>query len=515
MLPPYHHEPFTDFSIQENRHSFEKALLQLERQLGQEHPLLIQGEEIFTEEKIISYNPAKKDEVIGVVAKANKELAEKAIKSAEETFHTWKKVDSKERASLLVKAAAIVRKRKHEFSSLLVKEAGKPWNEADADTAEAIDFMEYYARQMIEIAKGKSVCSRSGEANEHTYIPRGVTVTIPPWNFALAIMVGTTVAPIVAGNTVILKPASNTPVIAAYFVDVLKEAGLPPGVLQFLPGSGEEIGNYLVKHPKVSLITFTGSKEVGTYIYEQAASVRPQQTHLKTVLAEMGGKDTIIVDKESDLDIAVDAILTSAFGFSGQKCSAGSRVVAHEKIYDQVLEKSVQKAKELKVGNPALHDTNVGPVIDQSAYDKIMHYIHLGKTEARLVTGGKGTDATGYFIQPTIFADAPPTSTIMQEEIFGPVVAFTKASHFQHALDIANNTEYGLTGAIISNNRSHIQQAKEDFHVGNLYINRNCTGAIVGYQPFGGFNMSGTNAKAGGPDYLLLYMQAKTISEKF
>lgn len=375
--------------------------------------------------------------------------------------------------------------------------------------------MKYYGRQMLKLKDGVEVNSRPIEANRFNYIPLGVGVVISPWNFAFAIMCGTTVAALVSGNTVILKPASATPVVAAKFVEVLEEAGLPAGVLSYLPGSGSEVGDYLVDHPKTRFISFTGSRDVGVRIYERASKVNPGQIWLKRVIAEMGGKDTIVVDDEADLELAAQSIVTSAFGFSGQKCSACSRVVAVGDAYEKVLERTVELAKELIVGDPAKRETFVGPVIDQAAYDKIMHYIEIGKKEGRLLLGGEGDNSKGFFVQPTIFADVDPKAVIMQEEIFGPVVAFTKAKDFDEAIAIANNTEYGLTGSVISNNREHVEKAKEDFHVGNLYINRGCTGAIVGYQPFGGFNMSGTDSKAGGPDYLILHMQAKTITEQF
>ncbi|MGM7723352.1 L-glutamate gamma-semialdehyde dehydrogenase [Metabacillus sp. Hm71] len=513
MTTAYKHEPFTDFSIEENRIAFEKALANVNEIMGRDYPLVINGERVSTENKIISYNPANKEEVVGTVSKATKEHAEMAIQAAAEAFEEWRYWNPEERANILFRAAAIVRRKKHDFSALLVKEAGKPWNEADADTAEAIDFMEYYGRQMIELAKGKPVNSREGEINKYIYTPTGVTVVIPPWNFLFAIMAGTTVAPIVTGNTVVLKPASATPVIAALFVEVLEEAGLPKGVVNFVPGSGAEVGDYLVDHPKTSIITFTGSREVGTRIFERAAKVQPGQMHLKRVIAEMGGKDTVVVDKDCDLELAAQAIFTSAFGFAGQKCSAGSRAVVHEDVYDQVLQRVVEITEQKITGNPEKAETYMGPVIDQGSFDKIMDYIQIGKEEGRLMSGGNGDDSKGYFIEPTIFADLDPNARIMQEEIFGPVVAFAKAKDFDEALKIANNTEYGLTGAVITDNRKHIERAKQEFHVGNLYFNRNCTGAIVGYHPFGGFKMSGTDSKAGGPDYLALHMQAKTISE--
>ncbi|KKK36062.1 1-pyrroline-5-carboxylate dehydrogenase [Mesobacillus campisalis] len=515
MVQPYKHEPFTDFSVEEHRNEYLEGLKTVEGYLGKDYDLLIGGERITTEEKIVSYNPANKEEVIGRVSKASKDLAEKAMQAAVEAFKTWKKTKPEIRADVLFKAAAILRRRKHEFSALLTKEAGKPWREADADTAEAIDFLEYYARQMLKIKDGVPVQSRPNEYNRYDYIPLGVGVIISPWNFPLAIMAGTTVAAIVAGNSVLLKPASTTPVVAAKFVEVLEEAGLPKGVLNFVPGSGAEVGDYLVDHKDTRFISFTGSRDVGLRINQRASTLSEGQIWLKRVIAEMGGKDTIVVDSEADLELAAQSIVASAFGFSGQKCSACSRAVIVEDVYDQVLNRAIELTEQLTIGNPEDQTNFMGPVIDQNAYNKIMDYIKIGKQEGRLAAGGEGDDSKGYFIQPTIFADLDPSARLMQEEIFGPVVGFTKARDFSHAIEIANNTEYGLTGAVITRNREKIQQAREDFHVGNLYFNRGCTGAIVGYQPFGGFNMSGTDSKAGGPDYLLLHMQAKTTSEMF
>ncbi|MEI4802427.1 L-glutamate gamma-semialdehyde dehydrogenase [Bacillus sp. NPDC077411] len=513
MVVAYKHEPFTDFTVEANKVAFEEGLKKVESYLGQDYPLIIGGEKITTDDKIVSVNPANKEEVVGHVSKASRELAEKAMQVADETFQTWRKTKPEMRADILFRAAAIVRRRKHEFSAILVKEAGKPWNEADADTAEAIDFMEYYGRQMLKLKDGIPVESRPIEYNRFSYIPLGVGVIISPWNFPFAIMAGMTTAALVSGNTVLLKPASTTPVVAAKFMEVLEEAGLPAGVVNFIPGSGSEVGDYLVDHPRTRFISFTGSRDVGIRIYERAAKVNPGQIWLKRVIAEMGGKDTIVVDKEADLELAAKSIVASAFGFSGQKCSACSRAVIHEDVYDHVLNRAIELTNELTVGNPAEQGTNMGPVNDQAAFDKVMSYVAIGKEEGKLVAGGEGDDSKGWFIKPTIIADVAEDARLMKEEIFGPVVAFCKAKDFDHALAIANNTEYGLTGAVISNNREHIEKAREDFHVGNLYFNRGCTGAIVGYQPFGGFNMSGTDSKAGGPDYLALHMQAKTTSE--
>jgi 1-pyrroline-5-carboxylate dehydrogenase len=515
MVQPYKHEPFTDFTIEENRQGYLNGLKTVESYLGKDYPLVIGGEKITTEDKIVSYNPSNKEEVIGSVSKASRDLAEKAMQAAVEAFKTWKKVKPEVRADVLFKAAAIIRRRKHEFSALMTKEAGKPWREADADTAEGIDFLEYYGRQMLALKDGVPVNSRPNEFNRYDYIPLGVGIIISPWNFPFAIMAGTTVAAIVSGNTVLLKPASTTPIIAAKFVEVMEEAGLPKGVLNFVPGSGSEVGDYLVDHKDTRFISFTGSRDVGLRIFERSSKVSSGQVWMKRLIAEMGGKDTIVVDSEADLELAAQSIVAGAFGFSGQKCSACSRAVIVEDVYDTVLNRVVELTSQLTVGDPTDQETFMGPVNDNNAFKKIMEYVEIGKQEGKLMAGGEGDNSKGYFIQPTIIADLAPKSRIMQEEIFGPVVGFTKAKDFTEAIEIANNTEYGLTGAVITKNRAHQEQAREDFHVGNLYFNRSCTGAIVGYQPFGGFNMSGTDSKAGGPDYLLLHMQAKTTSEMY
>lgn len=513
MVVPYTHEPFTDFTVEENRKDMLAALKKIEADLGKEYPLIIGGKRITTDDKIVSVNPASKKEVVGYVSKANKELAEEAMKTADQTFETWRKSDPKFRADILFRAAAIVRRRKYEFTAHLVKEGGKPWKEADADTAEAIDFLEYYGRQMLELKDGAEVNSRPIEHNQFNYIPLGVGVVISPWNFLFAIMAGTTVAAMVSGNTVLLKPASTTPVIAYKLMEVLEEAGMPAGVINYIPGPGSEVGDYLVDHPRTRFVSFTGSRDVGTRIFERAAKVQPGQKWLKRTIIEMGGKDTIVVDKEADLELAAQSIVQSAFGFSGQKCSACSRAVIHQDVYDEVKDRVGELTKDLTAGDPHDNSHFTGPVIDQAAYDKIMNYVEIGKKEGKLLAGGDGNDSKGWFINPTVFADLDSQARIMQEEIFGPVVALAKAKDFDNAIEIANNTDYGLTGAVITNNRVHQEKAREDFHVGNLYFNRGCTAAIVGYHPFGGFNMSGTDSKAGGPDYLIHHMQGKTTSE--
>lgn len=513
MITEFRNEPFTDFSKEENRAAFAAALAKVESQLGKEYDLIIGSERIKTEKKIASLNPSNKSEIVGYVSKATQELAEKAIQAAASTFEFWKAIPGEHRARYLFKAAAILRRRKHEFSAWLVKEAGKSWAEADADTAEAIDFMEFYGREMIRYSERQPLTPLAGENNELFYIPLGVGVVIPPWNFPLAIMVGMTTAALVTGNTVVLKPASTTPVIAAQFMEILKEAGVPDGVVNFVPGSGAEVGDYLVDHPLTRFISFTGSREVGLRINERAAKTQKGQKWIKRVIAEMGGKDSIIVDKDADLEQAAAAIVASAFGFQGQKCSACSRAIIHEEVYDEVLQKVVDRTNGLTLGDVRDVNNYMGPVIDEGAFNKIMEYIEIGKKEGRLMTGGEGDSSKGYYIKPTIFADVDPEARIMQEEIFGPVVAFTKAKDFDHALEIANNTEYGLTGSVFTRNRLHIEKARTEFHVGNLYFNRKCTGALVGVHPFGGFNMSGTDSKAGGRDYLLLFLQAKLTSE--
>lgn len=515
MMIEFRNEPFTDFSQEANRRAFETALERVKSELGKEYDIIIGGKHIRTERKVQSINPSNLDEVIGIVSQADTALAEKGMQSALTAFESWKKVSPEARARVLFKAAALLRRRKHEFSAWMVLEAGKSWIEADADTAEAIDFMELYGREMIRLSDRQPLTALAGEDNNLYYIPLGVGAVIPPWNFPLAIMVGMTTAAIVAGNTVVLKPATPTNVIAYKFMELLQEAGLPDGVVNYVPGSGREVGEYLVTHLQTRFISFTGSREVGLRINELAAKTVPGQKWIKRVVAEMGGKDAIVVDSDADIDVAVDSIIKSAFGFSGQKCSACSRAIIHQDVYDEVLQKVAAKTKELKVGEASTWGIDLGPVIDEQAYKKILEYIEIGKQEGRLLAGGSKAEGNGYFIQPTLIADVDPEARIAQEEIFGPVVALIKAKDFGHALAIANNTEFGLTGSVISRNRLHLEQAREEFFVGNLYFNRKCTGALVGVHPFGGFNMSGTDSKAGGRDYLLLFTQAKVVSEAF
>lgn len=517
MLTPFRNEPFTDFGVEANAQAMRSALNMVKSQLGQTYPLIINGQAISTDDTSTSINPGRPQEVVGKFAKATVDHADQAIEAAARAFETWRFVAPAERAGYLFKAAAVMRRRKFELCAWLVYEVSKSWAEADADVAEAIDFCEYYGRQMVKLGGPQDVVDVPWENNELFYIPLGVGVVIPPWNFALAIMAGMTSAAIVAGNTVVLKPASTSPTIAAQFVRIMnEECALPPGVLNFVPGPGGTMGDALVDHPKTRLIAFTGSKEVGLRIFERASVRQPGQNWLKRTIMEMGGKDAIVVDETADLDLAAEAITFSAFGFQGQKCSACSRAIVVESVYDEVLRRVVERTRKLTVGNPEEQGTYMGAVIDKNAFNKIKEYIDVAAQEGRVVVGGETDDGSeGYFIPPTIVADVPETGRLACEEIFGPVLAFIKARDFEHAEQIFNGTEYGLTGGLISRSRERIERAKQTFHVGNLYFNRKITGALVGVQPFGGFNMSGTDSKAGGPDYLLLFTQAKTITERY
>ncbi len=512
---PFRNTPLTDFSDPGERQAFEGALARVRSRFGEEHPLVIGGQEIWLEDRFSSVNPAHPDQVIGVFAKADARLAQFAVDMAYKTFETWKRTPAERRAQYLFDAADLIRERRHEFSAWMVYEVGKSWIEADADTAEAIDLLEYYGRQMIRLDRGVYVQNAPGERDEQRYIPLGVGAVIPPWNFPMAIMTGMSSASLVAGNTIVLKPAARSAKVAWEFFQVMREVGLPDGVFNFITGPGNVVGEALVDHPKTRFIAFTGSKEVGIRINERAAKVQPGQMWLKRAILEMGGKDAVVVDETADLDAAATGIVVSAFGYQGQKCSAGSRAIIVEDVYDELVEKVVQKTREIvTVGDPDDPNNYMGPVINEDAFRKVMTYIGIGKVEGRLLYGGNAIDRDGWFIEPTIFADVPPDAAIAQEEIFGPVLAIIKAKDFDDALRIANGTEYGLTGALYSRDPERIERAKEEFHVGNLYFNRKCTGALVGVHPFGGFNMSGTDSKAGGPDYLLLFTQAKAIGEK-
>jgi 1-pyrroline-5-carboxylate dehydrogenase len=468
-----------------------------------------------TGQHFTSLNPSCLDEVIGVFEKGTKELVERAVAAADEAFLSWSRTPARERVEFMNRVTEIMRERRLELAAWMIFEVGKSWVEADADVAEAIDFCDYYARLMLRLDEPQPLIQIPTEENELLYIPLGIGLVIPPWNFPLAILAGMTFAAVVSGNTVILKPSSDSPAIGAQLMSILEEAGLPSGVVNFFPGSGAEIGDTLVRHPRTRFIAFTGSKEVGLGINRLAAEVEPGQIWIKRVIAEMGGKDSIIVDDEADLDSAAAGVVTSAFGYQGQKCSACSRVIVVESVYDSFLEKLLaQTDASIREGSVEDSDVNFGPVINARAQQSILGYIETGKTEGKLLRGGESGDPRGSFVRPTIIADVDPMATISQDEIFGPVLAVLKARDYDHALQIANNTEYGLTGAVYSLNEEKLRRACQEFHVGNLYLNRKCTGALVGVHPFGGFNMSGTDSKAGGPDYLLLFTQAKSIARQ-
>ena len=512
---PFVNEPPVNFSKEENARKMRAAIEKVRGQLGREYDLIIGGKRVRTGEKIKSLNPAKPSQIVGIHQKAGREHVEPAMNAALKAFEAWKNTSVEERASLLFRVGDLLRERKFEFMAWLVFEVSKNWAEADGDIAETIDFCELYSREALRLAKAEPNAQLPGERDSLFYIPLGVGAVIPPWNFPCAIMAGMTLASIVCGNTVILKPSSDSPTIAAKFVELLEEAGMPEGVVNFCPGSGGSFGDAIVAHPKTRYIAFTGSREVGLHINKTAATQAPGQIWIKRTILEMGGKDAIIVDADTDLDAAVEGVAQSAFGFQGQKCSACSRAIVDERVYDKFLDLLKARVEKFTIGDPA-ENYNLGAVINEGSMNTIMEYIEAGKRDGRLLTGGGRVTSAGegYFMQPTVFADIPPKSKLEQEEIFGPVLAVIKSKNFEHGLEIANDTEFGLTGAVYTKSRDKIDRAVREFHVGNLYINRKCTGAIAGVHPFGGFNMSGTDSKSGGPDYLYLFSQGKSVGEK-
>lgn len=504
----------TDFSNPNEVEKLKQAIQKVRGELGKTYPVIINGEKIETEDKIVSINPGKKTEVIGYVSKVDKELAEKGLLQAVETFEEWKRVEPAERAEYLFKAAEVMRERRHELSAIMILEAGKNYEEADAEVSEAIDFLEFYGRSMIELEADTHRLKRiPEESNTMKYIPLGVGFIVPPWNFPLAICTGLTVSAVVTGNTTVLKPSSSTPVTAYKFVEIMEEVGLPNGVINFIPGDSKVMGDFITGHPKTRFVSFTGSKEVGLRINEIVGRTAPGQKWIKRLNAEMGGKDGVVVDETANLEEAAKSIVSSAFSFQGQKCSAGSRAIIVESVYDKLVDRVVELTNEIEIGQGE-DNYYTGPVIDEAAFKRITEYIEIGKEEGTLLTGGTSDDSEGYFIRPTIIKDVDPKARIMQEEIFGPVLAITKAKDYKEAIDIYNDTEYGLTGSFFSQEDDRIDYATREMHCGNLYVNRNCTGALVGVHPFGGFNMSGTDSKAGGYDYLKIFSQAKLYTVK-
>ncbi len=516
-LIPYKNEAYLDWTDDGNVASMQAALKDVRGRLGRSYPAVIGGKLVETDGDIPSLNPAKPSEVVGSVARSTEREADMALESATQAFASWSRTSPEARARVLLRASAIMKRRRFELLAWEAFEGGKPWAEADAQVAEAIDFLEYYAREMLRLKDGVEIYAIPGEESRYSYQPMGVGVVIAPWNFPTAILTGMSAAAIVAGNTVVMKPSEFTSVIGAVVAEIFAEAGLPDGVLNFLPGYGAEIGDYLVGDARTRFISFTGSMQTGLRINELAAKQVEGQRWIKRVIAEMGGKDAMVIDDSADLDAAAADIVKSAYGYSGQKCSAASRAILHADIYDEVLSKVVEQAKGLKVGIPAEEgaDVNVGPVISEPQFEKVSGYIDVGKGEGDRVLGeDPGDPGDGYFVTPTIF-EAGERARVSQEEIFGPVLSVIKAGDFDDALRIANGNPYGLTGGVYSKNRGHLEKARREFEAGNVYFNRSITGALVGVQPFGGFGLSGTDSKAGGPDYLPLHMLARTVVERF
>ncbi len=514
-LIPYKNETYLDWSDEKNVLAMQTALKDVGGRLDRSYPAIIGGERVETDEEIVSVNPANPSQVVGRTASATEREADMALETATAAFQTWSRTSPEARARILLRASAIMKRRKFELLAWEVYEGGKPWAEADAQVAEAIDFLEYYAREMLRLKDGVEIYAIPGEESRYTYQPLGVGVVIAPWNFPTAILTGMSSAAIVTGNTVVMKPSEFTPVVGAIVAEIFEEAGLPEGVLNFLPGYGSEVGDYLVQDARTRFISFTGSMRTGLRINELAAKQIENQRWVKRVIAEMGGKDAMVIDDSADLDSAAADIVKSAYGYSGQKCSAASRAILHEDIYDEVLDKVLERARMLKIGVPQTPEVNVGPVISEPQFEKVASYVEAGKEEGeRLLGEDPGDPDKGYFVSPTIF-EVERSARVAQEEIFGPVLSIIKARDFDNALEIANDSPFGLTGGVYSKNRDHLERAREEFKAGNVYFNRSITGALVGVQPFGGFGMSGTDSKAGGPDYLPLHMLAKTVVERF
>jgi 1-pyrroline-5-carboxylate dehydrogenase len=509
----FKNQVYLDFSNPQILAKQKKALELVRAKFGKEYPNIVDGKEVYTDKKTISLNPSNIDEKVGIFQKGGQQNAEDAIQAAVKAFETWKYVSAEDRAQYLFKAAAVMKRRRYEINAWMISEVGKSYLEADADTCEGIDFLEFYGREALRYGKNQPLTKWPGEKNEYFYIPLGVGLVIPPWNFPFAILVGMTTAAIVAGNTVVLKPSSESPMMGWLLSEIMQEVGLPAGVLNFFVASGAEAGDYLVEHPKTRFIAFTGSMDVGLRVNELAAKLSPGQIWIKRVVAEMGGKDSIIVDSEANVDDAVAGTVAAAFGFQGQKCSACSRAIVDAKVYDEFVAKLKPAVDAIKQGD-AKENFYAGPVVSAKAEKSILEYIEIGKKEGKLLCGGEKAEGNGYYIKPTVFIDIDPMARISQEEIFGPVLAVIKANDYDHALEIGNNTIYGLTSAVYSLNEAKLERAKKEFHVGNLYLNRKCTGAMVDVHPFGGFNMSGTDSKAGSRDYLMLFLQGKSVATK-
>ena len=514
MLQPYLSLSYSDFSDPARASDYRRALEQVGAQLGTHAPLVIGGQSVTTDGTIRSVDPSRPLRLVGTASSATGEHADLALAAAWEAFPDWSRTPAEKRAAVVHRVGDLIADNIYEFAAWQTYEAGKNWVEAEADVAEAIDFCRYYAHQALEMDKPLPVYDYPGESNDSWLQPIGAGVVIPPWNFPLAILVGMTMGPVAAGNTVVLKPASTTPLVGWGFMRILEEAGMPPGVVNFLPGPGARVGDRLVDNPTTRFINFTGSKEVGLRIAERSAHVHRGQKWMKRAYMEMGGKDALIVDETADLDAAAADAVRSAFGFQGQKCSACSRLIVVDEVHDELVALVVERTDALDIGPPSENHA-VGPVISDDQFGSILEEVASGGQDGTLVTGGSTVSRDGgYYIQPTVFVDVHPDSRLAQHEIFGPVLSVIRVADFEEALNVANGTEYGLTGGLYSDDESRIERARRDFHVGNLYINRKITGALVGIQPFGGFNMSGSNAKAGGPDYLRLFMEMKSVARR-
>ena len=509
----FRNAPLVSFIYKDNQEKMQSALREVRKRLGEKYPLYIGGEMVWTDNLTPSVNPAEPNEIVGYGTEAGIEEAERAVKAARAAFEKWKWTPVEQRAQVLERAAEILERRRYELSAVEVLEVGKSWSEADGDIREAIDFCTFYAQQMRRLGRPKLTQQVPGEESYHSYWPRGVAFVIAPWNFPVAILCGMAAAGVVTGNAVIMKPSEQSIVCGAMLMQVFEEAGVPPGVLNFLSGHGSTIGAHLVDHKDVDLVAFTGSREVGLKIWESAGITRPGQRELKRVICEMGGKNAMIVDADADLDETIMYSIYAAFGFQGQKCSALSRLILLEENYDRVMERLIPAAAGLRVGNPAEPGIMVGPVIDEPAYRRILEYIEVGKKEATLAYQAKEVPPHGYFIPPTIFTDVKANMRIAREEIFGPVLSVLKVRDLDEALEVANGTDYALTGGFFSRSPENIERVKARLEAGNVYINRSCTGAIVGRHPFGGFKMSGGGTKAGGEDYLLNFLVPRVVTE--
>src|SRR5438876_8766875 len=509
----YENAPLVNFVYEQNQDRMQEALARVRPQLGQKYPLVINGERVWTDKTIASINPSSPDDVVGHVAEAGIPEAERAVKAARDAFEKWSRTSFETRCRLLERAADIMHRRRFELSALEVFEVGKAWSEADGDIREAMDFCRFYAHEMRLIGRPRLTQHVLGEESYQHYWPRGVALIIAPWNFPMAILCGMTTAALVTGNTVIMKPAEQSAVIGAMLMEIFEEAGVPPGVLNYLPGKGSVMGAHLVDHKDIDLIAFTGSREVGLRIWESAGKTREGQRELKRVICEMGGKNAVIIDADADLDEAIVDTIYSAFGYQGQKCSACSRLIILEEIYPRAMERLLNAAASLRVGNPEEPGITVGPVIDGTAYKRILEYIDIGKNESRLAFQRADVPQKGFFIPPTIFTNVSPKTRIACEEIFGPVLSVIRARDLDEALEIANGTEFALTAGFFSPSPANIERAKAEIVAGNVYVNRSCTGAVVGRHPFGGFKMSGGGTKAGGADYLLQFVVPRVVTE--